>query len=59
VDFIITGSPNDEGLSQLIDSLTRHIIEHELYKKDPTVPEAALGELKMIQDGSFKRDRSK
>jgi len=41
VDFIITGKPNDEGLSQLIDSLTRHIIEHELYKKDPTVPEAA------------------
>lgn len=41
MDFIITGTPNNEGLSQLIDSLLRHIIQYELYKKDPTVPEAA------------------
>lgn len=41
MDFIITGTPNDEGLSQLIDSLLKHIVEHELYKKAPTVPEAA------------------
>jgi len=41
MDFIITGSPNDEGLSQLIDSLLHHIIQNELYKKDLTVPEAA------------------
>ena len=40
MDFIITGSPNDEGLSQLIDSLLNHIIQYKLHEIDLTAPEA-------------------
>lgn len=41
MDFIITGTPSDEGLSQLIDSLLHHIIQNKLHEKHTTVPEAA------------------
>lgn len=36
----VTGSPSEEALSQLIESLTNHIIEHELYKERLTEPRA-------------------
>ena len=41
MDFIITGKPSEEALSQLIESLIQHIIQNELYKRNLTVPEAA------------------
>ncbi len=40
MDFIITGKPSDEGLSQLIDSLLHHIIQNKLHEQVLTVSEA-------------------
>jgi hypothetical protein len=33
MDFIITGEPSEDALSQLIESLLKHVIEHELYEE--------------------------
>jgi hypothetical protein len=43
MDFIITGGPSEEALSQLIESLLKHVIENDLYE-DMTVCVAKASE---------------
>lgn len=37
---IITGTPREDALSQLIESLLNHIVEHKLYEVGLTAPQA-------------------